>query len=398
MARVNIVPNGRSGRCMLASTFSFPSSFSPSSDSTNNPLHKELVCSQPASLLHLSVHAIQQSPKLAIKDVLHEIPTNLKDVFKITDTSPRWKQLLSEDYSRTVEHWDLLKFLSLLNKVPTTLQEPMFIDRNVRVESVENSVSACGSTQMDATLMTDGRQVHYRQRKIGAITEHLLEAEDGSTLVIALYSGSDESCFCHWLACHSSESPYLKMSLEEAARTLLAACCCQELPEERIQRGTVIVNTGPPDVASGEAPGEWRSKVHFPRSIKHTFCREASGEGVIATDLATCGPYLDHPTAVAFSRVAVVPGQTTAAAAWSEGVEGHLLILSNSRGRYRIRSRPGSVSKTRVQYVGSEAPVLTSIDMPAEIDALYKHVKAGNWNAVPPLADKVASVIDSQLE
>ena len=65
------------------------------------------------------------------------------------------------------------------------------------------------------------------------------------------------------------------MSLEEAARTLLAACCCQKLPKKRIQRGTVIINTGPPDVASGVAPGEWRSKVHFPRSIKHTFCREA---------------------------------------------------------------------------------------------------------------------------
>ncbi|KAH0475134.1 MAG: hypothetical protein KVP17_002144, partial [Porospora cf. gigantea B] len=153
------------------------------------------MCSQPASLLHLSAHATQLSPNLTVKDVLREIPTNLKDVLKTTDTSPRWKQILSEDYSRTVVHWELSTVLALLNKIPTTLQEPTFIDKNVRVENVENSASACGSTQMDATLTTDGRQVHYRRRKIGAITEHLLEAEDGSRLVIALYSGSDDSCF-----------------------------------------------------------------------------------------------------------------------------------------------------------------------------------------------------------
>ena len=51
----------------------------------------------------------------------------------MTDTSPRWKQLLSEDYSRTVEHRDLLKFLSLLNKVPTTLQEPILNDASGRL-------------------------------------------------------------------------------------------------------------------------------------------------------------------------------------------------------------------------------------------------------------------------
>ncbi|KAH0487040.1 MAG: hypothetical protein KVP17_001411 [Porospora cf. gigantea B] len=84
----------------------------PSSDSTNNPLNKELLCSQPASLLRLSAQAIQQSPKIAIKDVLREIPTHLKEVnicfhrglvsvLKTTDTSPQWKQILSEDYSKT---------------------------------------------------------------------------------------------------------------------------------------------------------------------------------------------------------------------------------------------------------------------------------------------------------
>ena len=383
---------------MLASTFSLPSSFSPPSDYTSNPLHQELVCSQPASLLHLSAHATQQSPILTIKDVLREIPTKLKDVLKTTDTSPRWKQLLSEDYSKTVERLELPTLLALLNKIPTTLQEPMFIDKNVRVESVENSASACGSTQMDATLATDGRQVHYRQRKIGAITEHLLEAEDGSRLVIALYSGSDESCFCHWLDCNPSESRFAEMSLEEGSRTLLAPCCCQELPEERIQRGTVISNTGPPGVTPRVAPGEWRSKVHFPRSIKHTFCREASGEGLFASDLGMFGPFLDYPRTVIFSRLASLPGQSTiATASWSEA-RGILLLVDNSRGRYRIRYHPGSVTETCVHYVGSETPVRTSIDMPAEIDALYKNIKAGNWEAVVPLADKVASVMDSQLQ
>ncbi|KAH0480669.1 MAG: hypothetical protein KVP17_001884 [Porospora cf. gigantea B] len=398
MARVNIIPNGRSGRCMLASTFSFPSSFFPSSDCTSNPLQNELVCSQPASLLHLSAHATQRSPKLSVKDVLHEIPTNLEEVLKTTHTSPRWKQVLSEDYSETVAHLELPTLLALLNKIPPTLQEPMFIDGNVTVESVENSASACGSTQMDATLTTDGRQMYYRQRKIGAITEHLLEAEDGSRLISALYSGSDGSCFCHWLKCNSSESPLPDMSLEEAARTFLAACCCQKLPEERIQRGTVIINTGPPDVASGLAPGEWRSKVHFPRSIKHTFCRKASGEGLFASDLGAFGPFLDYPRTVIFSRLASLPGQsTTATASWSEA-NGLGLAVDNSRGRYMIRYPPGRVTETSVHYVGSEAPVRTSIYMPAEIDALYKHVKAGNWEAAAPLVDNIASVIDSQLQ
>ncbi|KAH0487871.1 MAG: hypothetical protein KVP17_005293, partial [Porospora cf. gigantea B] len=233
MARVNIVPNGRSGRCMLASTFSIPFSFSPPSDFTSNPLHQELVCSQPASLLHLSAHAIQQSPKLTVKDVLHEIPTKLKDVLKTT--SLRWKQILSEDYSRNVVHWELPTLLALLNKIPTTLQEPMFIDKNVRVESAENRASACGSTQMDATLATDGRQVYYRQRKIGAITEHLLEAEDGSRLIIALYSGSDESCFCHWIDNNTSCS-----TLADATGTILAECDCRSLLDTRMQSGTIF--------------------------------------------------------------------------------------------------------------------------------------------------------------
>ena len=56
----------------------------------------------------------------------------------MTDTSPRW----NEGYSRTVKHLELPTLLALLNKIPTTLQEPMFIDRNVTVESVENSASS----------------------------------------------------------------------------------------------------------------------------------------------------------------------------------------------------------------------------------------------------------------
>ena len=397
MARVNIVPNRRSGRCMLASTFAFPSSFSPPSDNASNPLHKELVCSQPASLVHLSAHAIQRSSKHTIKDVMHEIPTNLKEELKMTDTSPRWKQLLREGYSKTVEHWELPTLIALLNKIPTTLQEPMFIDKNVRVESADNSASACGSTQMDVALTTDGRHVHYRRRKIGAITEHLLEAEDGSTLIIALYSGSDESCFCHWLDCSSSDTPVAHMSLEKAAHTLLAACCCQEVPKKRIQRGTVITNTAPRGDLS-VALSECRSKVHFPQSIKYAFCREGLGEGIFAGDLGTLGPYLDHSRTVAFSRVTAVPGQsTTAAASWSE-TSGNLLVVWSSRGRYWIRSHPGQVNETRVHYGDSEAPILTSVDMPAEIDALYKHVKVGNWKAVAPLAEQILSVIDSQLQ
>ncbi|KAH0472823.1 MAG: uncharacterized protein KVP18_002814 [Porospora cf. gigantea A] len=93
-----------------------------------------------------------------------------------------------------------------------------------------------------------------------------------------------------------------------------------------------------------------------------------------------------------------VPGQsTTTAASWSE-TRGNLLVVWSSRGRYWIRSRPGQVNETRVHYVGSEAPILTSVDMPAEIDALYKHVKVGNWKAATPLADKIVLAIDSQLQ
>ncbi|KAH0471450.1 MAG: uncharacterized protein KVP18_001570 [Porospora cf. gigantea A] len=36
---------------------------------------------------------------------------------------------------------------------------------------------------MDVALTTDGRHVHHRRRKIGAITEHLLDAEDDSSLL-----------------------------------------------------------------------------------------------------------------------------------------------------------------------------------------------------------------------
>ena len=64
-------------------------------------------------------------------------------------------------------------------------------NKNVRVESVENSASACDSTQMTPLRRMDGRQVYYRKQKIGAITEHLLDAEDGSTLIIASCCGSD---------------------------------------------------------------------------------------------------------------------------------------------------------------------------------------------------------------
>ncbi|KAH0471451.1 MAG: uncharacterized protein KVP18_001571 [Porospora cf. gigantea A] len=53
---------------------------------------------------------------------MHEMPKNLKEVLKMTDTSPRWKQLLSEDYFKTVEHWELPTLLALLNKIPTNLR------------------------------------------------------------------------------------------------------------------------------------------------------------------------------------------------------------------------------------------------------------------------------------
>ncbi|KAH0480672.1 MAG: hypothetical protein KVP17_001885 [Porospora cf. gigantea B] len=224
-------------------------------------------------------------PKLTIKDVLREIPTNLKDVLKMTDTSPQWKQVLSEDYSKTVERLELPTLLALLNKIPTTLQEPMFIDKNVRVESLENSAPAYGSTQMDATLTTDGRQMSLRV-----------------------------------------------LPLEEAA-------CCQELPEERIQRGTVTINTGPPSVALGVAPREWRSKVHFLWSINHTFCREP---------LRMFGLFLAYPRTVIFSRLASLPGQsTTATSSWSEA-NGLGLAVDNSRGRYMIRYNSGSVTEAYI--------------------------------------------------
>ncbi|KAH0481959.1 MAG: uncharacterized protein KVP18_004445, partial [Porospora cf. gigantea A] len=216
--------------------------------------------SQPASLVHLSAHAAQRSQKNTIKDVIHEMPKNLKEVLKMTDTSPRWKQLLSEDYSKTVEHWELPTLLALLNKIPTTLQEPMFIDKNVRVESADNSASACGSTQMDVALTTDGRHVHYRRRKIGAITEHLLEAEDGSMLIIGSYSGSDESCFCHWI-----DGNPLSSTLADAAGAYLAECDCRSSIEARIQSGTVIGRLGRDQ---DDIEGEFRGKLNFHSSSK----------------------------------------------------------------------------------------------------------------------------------
>ena len=395
MARVNIVPNGRSGRCMLASTFSLPSSFSPPSDYTSNPLHQELVCSQPASLLHLSAHAIQQSPNLAIKDVLREIPTNLKDVLKTTDTSPRWKQILSEDYSRNVERLELPTLLALLNKIPTTLQEPMFIDKNVRVESVENSASACGSTQMDATLTTDGRQVYYRQRKIGAITEHLLEAEDGSRLIIALYSGSDDSCFCHWIDNNTSCS-----TLADAAGTILAECDCRSLLETRMQSGTVFGTLGPNEEVFD---GEWRGKFNFHSSTKFFFCCRHKDESVSVGSTDPTAPHLDSRSEVSVIYVGLLPDSDAVFVGGEFGDQEAEIYIDTHAGHYRIRPRQTCVTETCVTetcvvYVGSEAPVRTSIDMPAEIDALYKHIRVGNWKAAAPLADKIASAIDSQLQ
>ncbi|KAH0479805.1 MAG: LOW QUALITY PROTEIN: uncharacterized protein KVP18_001701 [Porospora cf. gigantea A] len=172
----------------------------------------------------------------------------------MTDTSPRWKQLLSEENSKNVEHWELPALLALLNQIPTTLQTPMFIDKNVRVESVDNSASACGSTQMDVALTTDGRHVHYRRRKIGAITEHLLQAEDGSTLIIGSYSGSDEFCFCHWMDCDCDP---LSSTLADAAGAYLAECDCRSLLDTRMQSGTVFGRLGPnQEVFAGEFCGK----------------------------------------------------------------------------------------------------------------------------------------------
>ncbi|KAH0481961.1 MAG: uncharacterized protein KVP18_004445, partial [Porospora cf. gigantea A] len=284
---------------MLASTFAFPSSFSPPSDLTSNPLRKELVCSQPASLVHLSAHAAQRSQKNTIKDVIHEMPKNLKEVLKMTDTSPRWKQLLSEDYSKTVEHWELPTLLALLNKIPTTLQEPMFIDKNVRVESADNSASACGSTQMDVALTTDGRHVHYRRRKIGAITEHLLEAEDGSMLIIGSYSGSDESCFCHWI-----DGNPLSSTLADAAGAYLAECDCRSSIEARIQSGTVIGRLGRDQ---DDIEGEFRGKLNFHSSSKFFYNYLGRKEIVSVGSMDSKAPYLDSRSMVSAIYIGRLP-------------------------------------------------------------------------------------------
>ena len=390
MARVNIVPNRRSGRCMLASTFAFPSSFSPPSDNASNPLHKELVCSQPASLVHLSAHAAQRSQKNTIKDVIHEMPKNLKEVLKMTDTSPRWKQLLSEDYSKTVEHWELPTLLALLNQIPTTLQKPMFINKNVRVESVENRASACGSTQMDVALTADGRHVHYRRRKIGAITEHLLDAEDGSSLIIASYSGSDESCFCHWI-----DNVTLRSKLAIAAGEYLAECDCRSLLDTRMQSGTVFARLGrDQDVFTSE----WRGKLNFHSSTKFFYTFNDTDTAVSVGSFNPKAPHLDGRTKVSAIYIGLLPDTDAVFIGGEFGDQEAEIFIDTHVGHYRIRPRTGCMADACVDYVGSEVPILTSVDMPAEIDALYKHVRVGNWKAAAPLADKIVSVINSQLQ
>ncbi|KAH0484093.1 MAG: uncharacterized protein KVP18_000313 [Porospora cf. gigantea A] len=309
----------------------------------------------------------------------------------MTDTSPRWKQLLREDYSKTVEHWELPTLIALLNKIPTTLQEPMFIDKDVRVESIDNSVSACGSTQMDVALTADGRHVHYRRRKIGAITEHVLKAEDYSTLIIASYSGSDESCFCHWI-----DANPLSSTLADAASAYLAECDCRSSLDTRIQSGTVFGRLGPNQEVFA---GEWRGKLNFHSSAKFFYnCRNKEEEVVSVGSLGPHAPYMYSRSKVSAICIGHLP-DTEVFAGGEFGDQEAEIFIDTHVGYYRIKPRTGCMAEACVNYVGSEVPpVLTSIDMHAEIDALYKHVRGGNWKAATPLADKIVSAIDSQLQ
>ena len=372
---------------MLASAFSFPLSFSPKSDGTSNPFHKEVTCSQPASLLHLSAHAIQQSPKLTVKDVLHEIPTNLKDVLKMTGSSPRWNQILSEDHSKTLMDWELPTLLALLNKIPTTLQEPMFIDKNVRVESVENSASACGSTQMDATLATDGRQVYYRQRKIGAITEHLLEAEDGSMMIIALYSGSDESCFCSWF-----DRRVVWMPLPEAARAIHDECRCSDYPRKRMLNGTVIAKMS----GTGPYAAEWRTKHNFPSGTIYAYHGNTRGEmlkvgnpsgGCLLNDTVDMRVMMVSPSSVDDSHIV---------ATFSDrDVTFHLMRPSGYHTIRRLRESDLLIWLRRSR-VGCAAAAV-DVELSEAFAALEKHIRVRNWEAALPLAIEMASTLDHRL-
>ena len=310
----------------------------------------------------------------------------------MTDTSPRWKQLLRDGYSKAVEHWELPTLLALLNKIPTTLQEPMFIDKNVRVESADNSASACGSTQMDVALTTDGRHVHYRRRKIGAITEHLLEAEDGSMLIIASYSGSDESCFCHWI-----DANPLSSTLADAASAYLAECDCRSSLDTRIQSGTVFGRLGPNQEVF---ISEFRGKLNFHSSAKFFYnCRNKEEEVVSVGSLEPHAPYLYSRSKVSAIYIGHLPDTEAVFAGVEFGDQETEIFLDTHVRHYQIKPRSGCMSEAWVNYVGSEVPpVLTSVDMYAEIDALYKHIRAGNWKAATPLADKIVSAIDSQLQ
>ncbi|KAH0485716.1 MAG: uncharacterized protein KVP18_001263, partial [Porospora cf. gigantea A] len=309
-----------------------------------------------------------------------------KEVLKMTDTSPRWKQLLSEDYSKTVEHWELPTLLALLNKIPTTLQKPMFINKNVRVESVENRASACGSTQMDVALTTDGRHLHYRRRKIGAITEHLLEAEDDSMLIIGSYRGSDESCFCHWIDGNS-----LSSTLADAARAYLAECDCRSSIDTRMQSGTVIGRWCPNE-------GEFHGKLNFRSSSKFFYNYLGRKEIVSVGSLYPMAPYLDSRSKVSTIYIGLLPDTDGVLAGGEFGDQEAEVCIDTHVGHYRIKPRSGCKAETCVDYVGSEVSLLTSIDIHTEIDALYKHIRAGNWKDATPLADKIVSAIDSQLQ
>ncbi|KAH0487699.1 MAG: hypothetical protein KVP17_000761 [Porospora cf. gigantea B] len=77
------------------------------------------------------------------------------------------------------------------------------------------------------------------------------------------------------------------------------------------------------------------------------------------------------------------------AALWSEA-QGYFLVVENARGSELLCQTSSWAGDRDVgRFVGSEAPVRTSM-VPAEIDALYKQVREGNWKAAAPLADNIA--------
>ncbi|KAH0487451.1 MAG: uncharacterized protein KVP18_001804 [Porospora cf. gigantea A] len=369
---------------MLASTFALPSSFSPPSDLTSNPFLKELVCSQPASLVHLSAHAIQRSSRHTIKDVLHEIPTNLKEVLKMTDTSPRWKQLLSEDYSKTVEHWELPTLIALLNKIPTTLQEPMFIDKNVRVESVDNSASACGSAQMDVALTTDGHYVHYRRRKIGAITEHLLEAEDNSILIIAVYRGSDESCFCGWM-----DKGVVWLPLKEAAaRIIHDDCRCSYSPDKKMLSATVVGSI------SGASPyaSEWRTKYNYPSRTDLSFHGKARSETLKVGSFQRVPSDTGRMRVLMIGPMSVDRSQITATFT-DEDVAFYLQRHLTCHSIRRLRAPHLIMGSVRIGISHRVA----GDEMVEAFATLEKQIKLRNWDAALPIATAMASALDQSF-